>query len=116
MRPIPLKIKKQISEDPFYKVCCITGSSNVSIEHCWSYGTKGQINELWALVPLRRDLNTSHPPKDVKDKCRLISLLRAKELGVWEQIKKDYPRHDWEQELKYLSKKYARISDTKTNY
>lgn len=100
MRPIPQKLRKQISEDPFYKKCCITGSLNVSLEHCWVYSGK-QINELWAIVPLDRKLNTSHPSKEIKEKCRLISLKRA--------TKKDlakYPKKNWQQELKYLQDNY----------
>ncbi len=89
MRPIPEKIKKQINEDPFYNVCCITGSTGVSMEHAWIYARR-QINELWAIVPLRRDLNTSSPPKEVKDKCKLIALERAKDMGEWENIKIKY--------------------------
>ena len=101
MKPIPPKLKVKLEADDFMQKCCITGSWGVSWEHCWTYAGK-QINERWAIVPLRRDLNTSHPPKDIKDKCRLISLERAKELGVWEELKIKYPRHDWEQKLKYL--------------
>ena len=103
MRTIPTKIRKKIDEDPFYKRCCVTGSLNVSIEHCWTYAGK-QINELWALVPLRRDLNISHPPRWAKEQCRLISLLRA----TPEDLAK-YPRVNWAQELKYLSNKHPEI-------
>lgn len=101
MRPIPLKLRKQIANNPFYKKCCITRSLNVSLEHCWIYNGK-QINELWAIVPLDRELNTSHPPKDIKDKCRLISLRRATK----EDLAK-YPKFNWEQELNYLEQKYG---------
>ena len=76
MRKIPEKLRNEIANDPFMKKCCITGSRDVSWEHCWIYAGK-QINEKWAIVPLRRDLNTSHPPKDIKEKCQLISLQRA---------------------------------------
>lgn len=104
MRSIPIKLREELSNDPFYKRCCITGGLDVSWEHCWSYGTKGQINEKWAIVPLRRDLNTSHPPRWAKEQCRLISLLRA----TPEDLAK-YPKRDWAQELKYLSNKYPEI-------
>ncbi len=106
MRVIPNEIKKQITEDDFYKRCCITGSLSVSIEHSWIYAGK-QINDLWALTPLRRDLNNSHPPIAVKNKCRLISLERAKKMGEWGNLKRKYPKKDWEQEYKYLKKHYA---------
>jgi len=100
MRKINEKLRKEISNDPFMKKCCITGSEAVSWEHCWCYG-KGQINERWAIVPLRRDLNTSHPPKDVKELCRLISLERATK----EDLAK-YPKKNWEQIKNYLKNKY----------
>ena len=101
MRPIPLTLRKEISNDPFYKRCCLTGSLNVSLEHCWIYAGK-QINEKWAIVPLHRIFNTSHPPKGVKDKCRLISLRRATK----EDLAK-YPKKDWENLLNYLEKQYG---------
>lgn len=101
MRPIPLKLRKEIANDNFYKKCCITGNINVSLEHCWIYGGK-QINEKWAIVPLARELNTSHPPTEVKERCRLISLRRATK----EDLAK-YPKRDWKQELNYLEGKYG---------
>lgn len=70
------------------------------MEHCWIYQDK-QIDEAWAIVPLRRDLNTSHPPKEIKDRCRIISLSRATD----EELAK-YPKKDWKQIKKYLIKKY----------
>ena len=110
MRKISNKIKEQIQNDDFYRHCCITGSPCVSIEHSWIYAGR-QIDDLWALTPLRRDLNTSHPPVDVKNKCRLISLERAKKMGLWDEIKRKYPKKDWEQEYKYLKLKYGKDMD-----
>ena len=108
MRPIPKKLREELSNDPFMNKCVYTGDTkDVSWEHCWIYAGR-QINERWAIVPLRGDLNDSHPPTEVKEKCQLISLQRAKELGEWDNLKKKYPRHDWEQKLKYLSNKYER--------
>lgn len=100
MRKIPEKMKKEIAEDEFMERCCITGSYSVSWEHCFTYG-KSQINEPWAIVPLRRDLNTSHPPKEVKELCKLIALERA----TSEELAK-YPKKDWNQIYSYLSNKY----------
>ena len=99
-------MRKEIAEDEFMKKCCITGDYQVSWEHCWLYAGK-QINEKWAIVPLRRDLNTSHPPKEVKERCQLISINRA--------TKKDlakYPKKNWEQIHKYLKSKYENINQT----
>jgi hypothetical protein len=103
MRRMSEKLKKEILADPFYEKCCITGSYGVSWEHCWLYAGK-QINEKWAIVPLRGDLNTSHPPKEVKEKCQLISLSRATK----EDLAK-YPKKNWEQIKKHLTSKYGEV-------
>lgn len=101
MRLIPAKLRKQLSEDPFMKKCVYTGTTqNVSWEHCWIYAGK-QINEAWAIVPLRKDLNVNMT-KEVKDYCRWISINRATE----EDLAK-YPKENWKQIKSYLNKKYA---------
>lgn len=101
MRPIPKNIKKQLENDPFMRKCVYTGETNdITWEHCWVYAGR-QINEVWAIVPLARRLNTSHPPKEVKDYCRWISLMRAKPSDLAK-----YPKKNWEQEKKHLDNKF----------
>jgi len=102
MKPIPPKIRKALANDEFMERCCVTNSTEVTFEHCWTYSGR-QINEIWAIVPLDAKLNTSHPPREVKDKCKLISLQRAKDLGMWKELKEKYPKKDWEQEFLKLS-------------
>ena len=109
MRPIQAKMREEISNDPFMKRCCITGSPLVSWEHCFNYAGR-QINEPWAIVPLRRDLNTSHPPKRVKEMCQLISLNRATK----EDLAK-YPKKNWEQIKKHLTSKYGTCNSTNSS-
>lgn len=100
MRPIPKKLRKQLSSDPFMKTCCYTGETkNVSYEHCWIYAGR-QINEAWAIVPLRRDLNVNMTIQ-VKEYCRWISINRATD----EDLAK-YPKKDWAQIKKYLNDKF----------
>jgi len=99
MRPILIKMREDIAKDPFMKRCVYTGDTqNVSWEHCWIYAGK-QINEPWAIVPLRRDLNVNMT-REVKDFCQLVSLRRATK----EDLKK-YPKKDWKQIKRYLTKK-----------
>lgn len=100
MRAISQKIRKQIASDDFFKHCCITFSDNPTMEHCWIYSGK-QINEFWAIVPLCATFNTSHPPVDIKEKCRIISLLRA----TPEDFAK-YPKFNWDLEKRKLFKKH----------
>jgi len=101
MQPIQKKMKEQIAKDHFMLKCVWTGeTTNITWEHCWIYAGK-QINETWAIVPLAKRFNTSHPPQIVKEYCRWISLMRA--------TKKDlakYPKKDWDQEKKYLDNKF----------
>lgn len=100
MSPIPIKMREEMADDPFMKKCVITGTkNNVSWEHCWLYKGK-QIQEKWAIVPLRLDLNVNMKG-DIKEYCRYISLTRATE----EDLAK-YPRRNWEQLKSYLIKKY----------
>ena len=43
MRPIPKKMREEISKDPFMKKCVYTGDTqNVSWEHCWIYAGKAR--------------------------------------------------------------------------
>lgn len=101
MRPIPTKLKEEIAKDPFMSKCVWTGDTkNISWEHCWVYAGK-QINEKWAIVPLRKDLNTNDMEQRIKDYCRWISLMRAtpKDLAK-------YPKTNWKQIKSYLDKKF----------
>lgn len=108
MRKLSYRVRKGINIDLFYSICCVTGDQrDVSMQHCWCYG-KSQIDELWAIVPLRRDLNTSHPPMEVKEKCQIISLIRA----TSEDLAK-YPKKDWAQIKKYLFGKYPEFYQIK---
>lgn len=100
MNPIPIKLREELSKDPFMKKCVFTGDiKNVSWEHCWTYAGK-QINEKWAIVPLRRDLNVNMQA-NVKEYCRWISINRATD----EDFAK-YPKVDWQQKKKYLNSIY----------
>ena len=102
MRPIPTKLRKQLAADPFMRCCVYTQSTqDVSWEHCWLYGNR-QINERWAIVPLKRDLNVNMSA-DVKEYCRWVSINRATD----EELKK-YPRTNWQQLKSYLNKKYEK--------
>ena len=102
-----------MSEDPFYEKCVYTGTKQkfgekrVSWEHCWNYAGK-QIQEKWAIVPLRLDLNVNMTG-EVKDYCRWVSLNRATD----EELAK-YPKKDWKTIKHYLNKKYAN-NKNKTN-
>jgi len=90
MRPIPKKLKDEISSDPYYLKCARSGSDcrgRITWEHAFIYSGR-QINEKWAIIPLcvyhhlGDGLN-----KRINEK---IAVNRATE----EDLKK-YPRKNW---------------------
>jgi len=112
MRPIPSELREQLEADPFMKRCIYTlpGAPNnacrgrIEWEHAFVY--KQQINEVWAIVGCCTAHNRGNAM--VKSYNRYIALVRAKELGLWDEVKTKYPRHDWDQEFKYLSSLYEK--------
>lgn len=54
MRKIPIKLRNQIANDPFMKVCSRKDENcqgRITWEHAFIYAGK-QINEKWAIIPL----------------------------------------------------------------
>jgi len=107
MHPIPLKLRSEMSEDPYYSMCARSGPNckgRITWEHCWTYAGR-QIQEKWAIIPLCE----WHHLGGGMDKFvnQYISLCRA----TPEELKK-YPRVDWEQEKKrclyLIIKKYGK--------
>jgi len=108
MRPIPLKIRKQIK----FKES-ILGGKFEELHHGFIYAGK-QINELWAFAPLtveqHRGEKGVHNNNETDCKVRFILLDNAKKAGLFPEIKAKYPRKDWEQEYIYL-KNYVNSLD-----
>ena len=99
MRPIPVALRKRLSEDPFMKRCIREGncSGRITWEHAFMYQNR-QINEAFAIVPLCE----KHHFHDLdKDYGRYIGLLRA----TPEELAR-YPKVDWKQKLEYLKTIY----------
>lgn len=112
MRKIPAKLRKEMDAMPFYHKCVLTGFTSFKIDwhHVWQYGSKGQINEIWAILPVwwRKhspygDKDSVHNCQKTKEYVEYLSLKRA--------TKKDlakYPKKNWDQIYKYLRKKYGK--------
>lgn len=99
-----------MAQDPYYKKCCLTGTSNEKIDwhHVWRYGGS-QINEAWAIMPIwwRKhspygDKDSVHNCRETKEQVELLSLQRA----TVEDLAK-YPRVDWENLKQYFKSKYG---------
>lgn len=102
MRPIPLKMRDEMHNDPFYKKCCAVGlgycAGRVQWHHVWIYAGK-QINEVWAIVPAceRHHDQVQKEPK-VRRFFEKLSLDRA----TFDDLVL-YPKKDWEQIRKDLN-------------
>lgn len=110
MNPIPLKHRKIIETDPYFKFSCLSGkkgtyNDRIVIHHAFEYAGK-QISEMWNYCPL---LESEHSPysaspsvhnsKKVNDTVKMIALRR----GGLESVKKLFPKKDWESEIRRIN-------------
>ena len=98
MRRIPDKLKREMADDPYYKVCARKNedcAGRMTWEHCWVYAGK-QINEKWAIIPLCWEHHLgSHFKKTIN---QAISIRRATD----EELSK-YPRMNWPRVKAYVN-------------
>lgn len=76
VRKIPIKLRNEMSVDPFYKRCCVTGSMGEKIEfhHNLIFASR-QINEKWCILPLAKSVHDDIFKN--QDVCDWIMLNRA---------------------------------------
>jgi hypothetical protein len=110
MRPIPLSHRKIIDSDPYFKVSCLSGkhpdfANRIVIHHSFQYAGR-QISELWNYCPLLESEHSpysgspsAHNDKKVSDRVKLIALARAD----LDDLKKRFPKKDWDQEIKAIN-------------
>jgi len=102
MRKIPLKLKQEMGEDPFYKQCCITGQRDEKIEFHHNFIWAGkQLNEKWCILPLSKSIHDQI--NTFKDQCDCVMLNRASD----ETLKKYSKAVDLIRKRNYLNKKYG---------
>jgi len=58
---IPIKLRKELEQDPFYKTCCLTGRTDGKIEkhHNLIFAGK-QVQKKFAILPVHNDLHQYH--------------------------------------------------------
>ncbi len=88
MNPIPLKLRKELEVDPYYKKCCITGKTNKEIKEENPYEkldfhhnfmwAGSQLNEKWCILPIR-SREHKEMKKETKERLGWIMLNRASE-------------------------------------
>ena len=102
MRPIPEKIKKEISKNKYYAKCARQSpecDGRITIEHAMIYAGR-QVNEIWALIPL---CWYHHLGSGLNKRINeFIALQRASD----EDLSK-YPKSDFFQKRSYLKKLYS---------
>ena len=106
MRPIPPKMREEMSDDPYYSRCARQSNECMGFiewHHAMIYARR-QVNKKWAIVPLCHE---HHEGKYKNDEyARHIALQRATACDLMK-----YPRANWEQEKKYLKKKYEDLDN-----
>lgn len=104
---IPPKLRNEIAGDPFMKRCIYERSDapnhdcsgRITWEHAFIYGGR-QIQEKWSIVPCC-EAHNSGVSMD-KEFNQFVAINRATDKDF-----KKYPKFNWEQNQKYLNKKYA---------
>lgn len=112
MRAIPVKMKKEMLDDPAYHSCMRNDyfldhmcQGRLTLEHAFIYAGK-QINEKWAIIAIcawSHDVDLFQGGGNLnKEKNQYVALMRATD----EELAK-YPREDWKQKRSYLVSKYG---------
>ena len=102
---IPAKEKEKMSNDPFYKVCCLTGRNDEKIDwhHAMRFGGKN-VQEAFAIVPITESIHKYHRgiTTEVNDQIMHVVLNRATD----DQLRKYSKAIDYFKERDRLNKKY----------
>ena len=106
MRPIPPKIRNELSNDKFMEKCIYSECNNSpEWEHAIIYSGK-QVNEIWSIIPCCKFHHRERGLDKTYNKyIAFKKLFDSNKEYVKEQLKK-YPKNDWVQQYKYLMKKY----------
>jgi hypothetical protein len=103
MRPIPKKLREEMSQDPYYSRCCLNDhecEGRVTWHHTIIIRNR-QISEKWAIVPACQ-YHHDHTNKEYLERLELVALNRASVTDL-QAISKAI---DWVQRRSYLRSKY----------
>jgi len=102
MRKIPLAMREEMANDPFYSRCCISGNTHEKIEwhHNLKFGGK-QVNEMFCILPLSKSIHDNIVK--YKEKCDWIMWNRANN----EEIRRYSKAEDYFKTKEQLNKKYG---------
>lgn len=78
MNLIPKKLREELSQDPYYKTCCITGHTAPSVKIEWHHNfiyAGRQVQRKWCILPLAEDVHRNIV--FFKEKCDWIMFNQA---------------------------------------
>ncbi len=80
-KPIPKKLRDEMSEDPFYQRCCITlmtKSTTRKIEWHHNFRWQGtRLNEKWCILPVLKEIHDKADTSLMKEKLDWVMFNRA---------------------------------------
>jgi len=89
-KPIPQKMRDEMSQDKFYSRCCLAGligipcSGRIEWHHNFTYkGTR--INEPWCILPVCHNHHENEKRSDVKELLNWIMLNRKKDFSEYDR-------------------------------
>jgi hypothetical protein len=101
MRPIPKKLREEMSTDPYYSRCCLNDhecEGRIEWDHTTTHQGR-QVNEKWAIIPV---CQYHHREQRFKELRQLVALNRASVTDL-QAISKAI---NWVQRRDYLRSKY----------
>jgi hypothetical protein len=109
MRTIPSKLREEMANDPYYKICSRSKdggcAGKITWEHVFIFAGR-QINERWAIIPLcekHHAVNTYQDRGDLdKEKNEWIALNRATD----EELQAISKAVNYKHKRDYLNAKY----------
>jgi hypothetical protein len=109
MKKIPLKLRKQMENDPYYQVCarkCSECDGRITWEHAIIYAG-GQLNEKWAIIPLCEYHHAVGKHQDGGDLNKEINRLIALNRATDKQLESISKAINYKRERERLRVKYA---------
>lgn len=79
-KPIPKKMREEMSADPFYKRCCVTGKTSAQEKIDWHHNFQfagKRVNEKWCILPVCKSVHAKADTSLVRGHLDFIMLNRA---------------------------------------
>lgn len=76
---IPIKLREELSKDPYYKKCCLTGRTDGKID--WHHNLEWQgknLQEKFAILPVHNDIHQYHRGITSEVKLQLNKIMASR--------------------------------------